>query len=100
VDGQRIARIAVVPVTEDPTHLYGTWVGMGGESIMLKDAASPYRPGECSAAWLKVNSRQCEELRTSSAVISARFYHLECRHYCGAHIGHRCCRCRVKEGHR
>ena len=28
--------------------LYGTWVGMGGEGIVLKDPASLYRPGEGS----------------------------------------------------
>ena len=42
-------------------------------------------------------SRQCEELRTSSAVISAHFYHLECGHYCASHIDHRCCVCRAKD---
>ena len=44
-------------------------------------------------------SCQCEELRSSSEVISARFYHLECSHYCASHIDHPCCLCRVKEGH-
>jgi hypothetical protein len=42
-------------------------------------------------------SRQCEELRTSSEVISARFYHLECSHYCASHIDHRCCVCRAND---
>jgi hypothetical protein len=42
-------------------------------------------------------SRQCEELQTSSEVISARFYHLECSHYCASHIAHRCCVCRAKD---
>jgi hypothetical protein len=42
-------------------------------------------------------SRQCEELRISSEAISARFYYLECRHYCASHIDHRCCVCRAQE---
>jgi hypothetical protein len=42
-------------------------------------------------------SRQCEELQTSSEVISARFYHLECSHYCASHIAHRCCVCRAND---
>ena len=42
-------------------------------------------------------SGQCEELRTSSEVIEARFYHLECSHYCASHIDHRCCVCRAKD---
>ena len=33
LDGQRIPRVAVVPVTEDAAQLYETWVGMGGEGI-------------------------------------------------------------------
>jgi hypothetical protein len=42
-------------------------------------------------------SRQCEELHISSEAISARFYHLECRHYCANHIDHRCCVCRKED---
>jgi ATP-dependent DNA ligase len=57
LDGQRIARVAAVPVTEDAAHLYETWVGMGGEGIVLKDPASRYRPGERSPAWLKVKPK-------------------------------------------
>ena len=38
-------------------------------------------------------SRQCEELRIDSEVISDRFYYLECRHYCASHSNHRCCIC-------
>jgi hypothetical protein len=41
--------------------------------------------------------RQCEELRYSSEVISARIYHLDCSHYCASHIDHRCCVCRAKD---
>jgi hypothetical protein len=48
---------AVVPVTEDGAHLYETWVGMGGEGIVLKDLASRYWPGERPPAWLKLNPR-------------------------------------------
>jgi len=46
-----------VPVTEDAVHLYETWVGMGGEGTVLKDPASPYRPGERSPAWLKLKPK-------------------------------------------
>src|SRR5262249_48759697 len=42
-------------------------------------------------------SGRCEELRTSSEVSLARFYHLECSHYCAIHLDHRCCVCRAKE---
>ena len=42
-------------------------------------------------------SSECEELRTSSEVISAHFYHLECGHYCASHLEHRCCVCGAKE---
>jgi len=54
VEGRQLPRIAVVPVTEDAATLYETWVGMGGEGIVLKDPASLYRPGERSSAWLKL----------------------------------------------
>jgi ATP-dependent DNA ligase len=30
---------------------------MGGEGIVLKDPASPYRPGERSPAWLKLKPK-------------------------------------------
>jgi hypothetical protein len=30
-------------VTEDAVTLYETWIGMGGEGIVLKDPASLYR---------------------------------------------------------
>ena len=43
-------------------------------------------------------SRECEELRTSSEVILARYYRLECSHYCTDHIDHRCCLCRAQKG--
>ena len=47
VQPQQLPRIALVPVTEDAPHLYETWVGMGGEGIVLKDQ-SRYHPGERS----------------------------------------------------
>ena len=54
VAGHRLPRIGLVPVTKDAPGLYETWVGMGGEGIVLKDPDSPYRPGERSPAWLKL----------------------------------------------
>ena len=57
VEGRQIPRIGIVPVTEDAAHLYETWVGMGGEGIVLKNPASPYRPGERSPAWLKLKPK-------------------------------------------
>ena len=57
VGGHRLPRIAVVPVTDDAPTLYETWVGMGGEGIVLKDPASLYRPGERSPAWLKLKPK-------------------------------------------
>jgi ATP-dependent DNA ligase len=57
LDGQQLPRIAVVPVTDDALTLYETWVGMGGEGIVLKDPASLYRPGERSPAWLKLKPK-------------------------------------------
>src|SRR5262245_38566145 len=32
-------------------------------------------------------SSQCEQVQSDSGVVSARFYRLECHHYCGSHIG-------------
>jgi ATP-dependent DNA ligase len=57
VGSRQLPRIGIVPVTDDAAHLYETWVGMGGEGIVLKDPASPYRPGERSPAWLKVKPK-------------------------------------------
>src|SRR5262249_26679846 len=37
LDGQQLPRVGIVPVSDDATHLYETWVGMGGEGIVLKD---------------------------------------------------------------
>jgi hypothetical protein len=38
---RQLPRVAVVPITGDAPTLYETWVGMGGEGIVLKDPASP-----------------------------------------------------------
>ena len=52
-----LPRIGLVPVTEDAATLYETWVGWGGEGIVLKEPASIYRPGIRSPAWLKVKPK-------------------------------------------
>jgi len=57
LEGHQLPRTAVVPVTDDAPTLYETWVGMGGEGIVLKDPASLYRPGERSPAWLKLKPK-------------------------------------------
>jgi ATP dependent DNA ligase domain len=44
-------------VTEDALALWDTWVGMGGEGIVLKERASAYRPGLRSPAWLKLKPK-------------------------------------------
>ena len=54
---RELPRIAVVPVTDDAPTLYETWIGMGGEGIVLKDPASLYRPGERSSAWFKLKPK-------------------------------------------
>ena len=51
-----------MPTAEDAAHLYETWVGMGGDGIVLKDPASRYRPGERSPAWLKLKPKLTLEL--------------------------------------
>ena len=35
-----LPRIGLVPVTEDAATLYETWVGWGGEGIVLKEPTS------------------------------------------------------------
>jgi ATP-dependent DNA ligase len=57
LQGHRIPRVAVLPVSDDAPTLYETWVGMGGEGIVLKDPASLYRPGARSPAWLKLKPK-------------------------------------------
>ena len=63
--------------------------GLALMALLLPHLKSRNKAQDCS--------RQCEELQTSSEVISARFYHLECSHYCASHIAHRCCVCRAKD---
>ena len=46
--------VCLVPVTEDASALWDTWVGQGGEGIVLKERTSVYRPGLRSPAWLKL----------------------------------------------
>src|SRR5262244_613057 len=52
-----LPRVGLVPVTEDAAMLYETWVGWGGEGIVLKEPTSIYRPGLRSPAWLKVKPK-------------------------------------------
>jgi bifunctional non-homologous end joining protein LigD len=52
-----LPRMGLVPVTEDAVMLYETWVGWGGEGIVLKEPTSTYRPGIRSPAWLKVKPK-------------------------------------------
>jgi len=47
----------LVPVTEDAATLYETWVGWGGEGIVLKKSSSIYRSGIRSPAWQKVKPK-------------------------------------------
>src|SRR5262249_47614462 len=39
----RLPRVGIVPVAEDAAQLYDTWVGMGGEGVVLKEPDAPYR---------------------------------------------------------
>src|SRR5262249_53945950 len=50
-------RVRLVPVTDDAAKLYETWVGWGGEGIVLKEPRSIYRRGIRSPAWLKVKPK-------------------------------------------
>jgi len=52
-----LPRVGLVPVTEDAATLYETWVGWGGEGIVLKEPSSICRPGVPSPAWLKVKPK-------------------------------------------
>jgi ATP-dependent DNA ligase len=49
--------VCLVPVTEDAPALWDTWVGIGGEGIVLKERTSLYRPGIRSPAWLKLKPK-------------------------------------------
>jgi ATP-dependent DNA ligase len=53
----RLPRVGIVPVTDDAAQLYETWVGMGGEGVVLKEPDAPYRPGARSSAWLKLKPK-------------------------------------------
>jgi hypothetical protein len=72
VYGHQLPHIGLLPVTDDPAHLYETWIGMGGEGILLKDPASLYRPGERSSAWLKLKPRLTLEV-TITGGLSASY---------------------------
>jgi ATP-dependent DNA ligase len=49
--------ICLVPVAEDAPALWDTWVGQGGEGIVLKERTSVYRSGIRSPAWLKLKPK-------------------------------------------
>ncbi len=49
--------VCLVPVTDDAPALWDTWVGFGGEGIVLKERTSVYRPGIRSPAWLKLKPK-------------------------------------------
>jgi hypothetical protein len=66
LDGRRVERIGLVPVTGDAPALWEAWVGMGGEGIVLKDRGSIYRPGVRSPVWLKLKPKV-----TLEAVVTA-----------------------------
>jgi len=65
LEGHRLPRITIVPVTDDAPRLYETWVGMGGEGIVLKDPGSVYRPGDRSPAWLKLKPKLTLDVRVT-----------------------------------
>ena len=44
-------------ITEEAATLYETWVGWGGEGIVLKEPTTIYRPGIRTPAWLKVKPK-------------------------------------------
>src|SRR5262249_51499823 len=51
-------RVTITPVAQDAVALWSAYVeDLGGEGIVLKDPAAPYRPGERTDAWLKVKRR-------------------------------------------
>jgi bifunctional non-homologous end joining protein LigD len=58
--------VTIVPVTDDAARLWATWVGWGGEGIVLKDRRSPYWPGLRSLDWLKVKHRRILTVRVES----------------------------------
>jgi bifunctional non-homologous end joining protein LigD len=54
--------VCLVPVTEDASALWDTWVGQGGEGIVLKERTSVYRAGVRSPAWLKLKPKLALEV--------------------------------------
>ena len=54
--------VCLVPVTEDAPALWDTWVGQGGEGIVLKERTSVYRAGVRSPAWLKLKPKLALEV--------------------------------------
>jgi hypothetical protein len=44
-------------VTDDAPALWDTWMGLGGEGIVLKERTSAYRPGVRSPTWLKLKPK-------------------------------------------
>src|SRR5262249_7302219 len=57
-----LPRVGLVPVTEDAATLYETWVGWGGQVIVLKEPRSIYRPGLHATAWPKVKTKVTLEI--------------------------------------
>src|SRR5262249_59065921 len=55
--------------------LYETWVGWGGEGIVLKEPSSIYRPGIRSPAWLKLKPKVALESHRDGRFTGAN--HLE-----------------------
>jgi bifunctional non-homologous end joining protein LigD len=51
------ARVRLIPTTTNAQQLWAQWTTCGGEGIVLKDPAAPYRPGERTRAWLKLKAR-------------------------------------------
>jgi ATP-dependent DNA ligase len=49
--------VCLVPVTDNAPALWDTWVGMGGEGIVLKERTSLYRAGVRAPAWLKLKPK-------------------------------------------
>ena len=57
VEAQGVAGVGLAPYTDDAAGLWDTWVGMGGEGIVLKERDSIYRPGMRSPSWLKLKPK-------------------------------------------
>jgi ATP-dependent DNA ligase len=61
-----VPNVTIVPVTDDAAQLWTTWVGWGGEGIVLKDRRASYRSGTRSLDWLKVKHRHTLEVRVEA----------------------------------